>query len=255
MSTSSYELEVSATDRVGYLGKTGKGKTFLAKRFINQFEGVRIVIVDTKRTIKLPGYKVVADEDKAIKTGKCIYRPKGTTKPSDRFYRKLWARYGAKRKPNLCLYVDEMAHVTGPHSIDDHLKLMIQAGREVGVGVHWAGQQSTGVNNWALSQTEKLFVFELPVEGDRKKLAAVVGDAVEDAAHLPVGHFMAFGFPEVEGIQTSEGTETYILMLDGSKDLGEETGGRARTGKGFGRRRKDTGLQVQAVHDKQRRTG
>jgi hypothetical protein len=225
-----YDLEFLSHERVGALGKTGSGKTFFMLRLLTQFEGIRVVIVDTKRTIRLAGFKVESKEDRAVKGQKVIYRPAGRTKPRDEFYQKLWNRYGAKRKPQATLYIDEAAHVTSPHRIPQHLELIVQAGREVGMGAWWAGQQSTQINNWLLSQTEKLIVFKLPVESDRKKVAGVVGDAVEDVGAFPDYMFHAYGFPEVEGIQSSDGTETYAMSLDGAGSTslaeGAKNGGR-----------------------------
>lgn len=191
-------LEILGRERVGALGQTGSGKTHLMLQFVNGLEDRHVVIIDTKRSIQLTGYTRTSDWRKAAKPkimgGKVIYRPEAS-KPPDDFYRLLWARYSKpRRSANLTLYIDEAAHITGPGSIPDSLELILQAGREVGFGVWWAGQQSVTVNNTLLSQSEKLAVFRLPVESDRKKVANIVGKSAMLVNRLPQYHFFAYGF-------------------------------------------------------------
>lgn len=209
-----YEFDIGIDDRVGFIGITGSGKTFLAVRFLNQFSGPHVKIVDTKHALKLKGFKVTYDEKEAIKGEKIIYRPKGITKPRESFYDGLWNRYANKRKPKMLLYLDESADITSPQFIPDKLQLIVQAGRELGMGVWFAAQAPTKINNWLLSQSSYVFVFKLPVESDRKKLRNEVGDTVMDVDKLPPYHYHAYGFPEVEGITTSDGTETYVMQLE-----------------------------------------
>jgi threonine dehydrogenase-like Zn-dependent dehydrogenase len=235
-----FDLEVNANERVGALGKTGTGKTFLMTRLLTQLSGITVIVVDTKHAVRLQNFKVVYGEDakglkKALRHGKVIYRPGSKkhpkTKPDDALYNLIWSRFGALRKPDCVLYIDEMAHITSPNTIPEGLQLLLQAGREVNIGVWWSGQQGTGVNNWAISQTEKIMVFRLPSGRDRQKMASFLNDTVEDAGTLRNTEFYAFGFSEVEGIQTDEGTEAYMLYLD-KEDNGAgaipEDGGRKR---------------------------
>lgn len=244
MARDTYELEVDSNDRVGALGKTGSGKTFLMIRLITQLDGICIIIVDTKHAIQIPNFKVVYGTDikglkKALRHGKIIYRPGSRkapkTKPDEALYRLIWSRFGSKRKADCLLYIDEMAHVTTPNTIPEGLRLLIQAGREVGIGVWWAGQQGTGVNNWAISQTERIFVFRLTSGSDRAKMEKYLTETVEDVGTLENTQFHAYGFPEVEGIVTEDGTEAYILYLDKKEDDGTAAAGTAARERSRGR--------------------
>jgi hypothetical protein len=241
MARNEIELAFSPYERVGALGKTGSGKTFLMQRLVRQFEdqNIAVLIVDTKHSINMFGFLILYDEEKAVKDaakGKSvIFRPgrRGgrkknvgmRTKPTDNFYRMIWAKFGSKTRGDLLLYIDEAAHVTSANSIPEPLQLLVQAGREVGIGVWWSGQQGTGVNNWLISQTEKIMVFRLTSGSDRSKMEKFLTESVQDAGTLPPHHFHAYGFPEVEGIESDEGTETYIVFIP---DEGEKKDERNR---------------------------
>lgn len=199
---------------------TQSGKTFVLLRFVNQLQDRKVIIVDTKHNINVPGFAKVTDPYKAAKcrSGKVIYRPKGS-KPPDVFYQKVWDHYGKPRKANVTLVLDEAAHLTSPNKINEHLALLLQAGKENGCGVWWAGQQSTKINNTLISQSDKLLLFKIIVESDRKKIADAWGKAALKANDLemadPVngigGEFMAFGFPEVEPIQSDGKVDAVYL--------------------------------------------
>lgn len=206
-------LEANANERVGAVGMTGYGKTFLMLRLLVQFEGIHVIIVDSKHAIRLPGFVVVRDEKRVLKHEKVIFRPSGSPKPSEGFYRRIWGKFGSRRKPDCVLYLDEAANLTGPSVIDDGLLLLVQAGREVGIGVWWAGQQSVRINNTLISQSDKLFLFKVAVKSDRRKLAGVWGESVERSASLPKHVFLAYGIPEVEPLESHEGIEATPLRL------------------------------------------
>lgn len=207
-----YTLEISGREHVGALGVTQSGKTTALLRFLNQIRERGVIVIDTKQNVRIPNYKITTDPAQAIKIasrgGKVIYRPKGT-KPHPNFWMDIWGVFGGPRKPNVTVFVDEAGHVTSASNIDEGLALLLQAGRQNGIGVWWAAQQSTRVNNTLLSQSEKLLVFKIIVESDRKKIANAVGKAALDAHKLESadparglgGEFMAFGFPEVEPVE------------------------------------------------------
>lgn len=207
-------LEVSSTERVGALGKTGSGKSFLMLRLVSQLESV--VIIDTKREIRIPNFLVTNNPKLALSADRIIYRPGANVseKALDEFLGKVWRKYGNRAKRNMVVYIDEAAHVTSAARIGSNLKLLLQAGRSVGIGVWWSGQQVVSIHNTLISQSEKIFIFKLPVESDRQKLAGVIGGIADLAGSLENYEFIAYGIPEVEGIESDEGIEAYYLTLD-----------------------------------------
>lgn len=203
-----YTIEVLGREHVGAIGQTQSGKSYAMILLLTQIEERNVIVVDTKHNVKIPGYITTSDERKAIKGPKVIYRPT-TTKPAPSFWAGIWDTYGSPRKPNVTVFIDEAGHVTSPNKIDDKLELLVQAGKQNGVGIWWAAQQSTGVHNTLLSQSQRLLVFRVLVESDRKKIANVWGRAALDAhTQEPAipdqaigGEFMAFGFPGIEPIE------------------------------------------------------
>lgn len=220
--------DVSTNDRVGAIGDTGSGKTFLMLRLLLGITDRNVIIVDTKGTIQLHGYKIVRDMQKAVRGGNVIYRPANRTSPPPEFYYLLWARYGDKKKPALTLYIDEAANVTSSNQIPDGLSLLVTAGREVNVGVWWASQRPTGVHNTLFSQSERIFVFHTTRLSDRKKIAADTNDTALGAADLSMDNheYFAYGFPKVTGIEAEGRVEVYILRLPSDKEQAKERSNR-----------------------------
>lgn len=211
MAKNEFQAEVDTKDRVGFLGKTGSGKTFLAGRFINQLEN--IICIDTKKSLVLPGFQRTNNDRTALNGGKIVYRPKRGNLP-DNFFERVRRRYEGNRKRNVVVYIDEAGHITKPNSIDPMLRYLIQAGREGGIGIWWAAQRPAGIHNVLLSESERLLVFRLPVKSDRQKVAGIWGEGAELAGGLEPTECLAFGFPEVEPIQTDEGVEAHLLRLE-----------------------------------------
>lgn len=205
-------------EHVGAIGQTQSGKSYAMIRFVEQIKDRNVIIIDTKHNVEIPGYAKTSDERKAIKGPKVIYRPK-TTKPGGSFWSGIWDTYGSPRKPNATIFIDEAGHVTSPSQIDEKLELLVQAGKQNGVGIWWAAQQSTRVHNTLLSQSQRLLVFRVLVESDRKKIANTWGKAAmlahqQEPADPKAGiggEFMAFGFPGVEPV-TADG-DVYPIHL------------------------------------------
>ncbi len=214
-------LEIFGRERVGAIGRTGSGKSHLLMRALGQIKGRDVIVVDTKGSVRnrpaqsrhesevfLQGYSITKDWKRAAAAyregGKVIYRPTTPT-PPDEFWTRVWNEYGGTHKRNLTLYVEEAGHITGVNKIPDGLQLIFQAGREVGLGCWWGAQQSTKVHNTVLSQSEKHFIFHIPVESDRDKLKGILGKGVLRAGELDRFEFIPFGFPEISPV-ASEGT-------------------------------------------------
>jgi hypothetical protein len=214
--SSEYTLEIGTDERLGALGMTGYGKSFLVLRWVAQLE--RCIVVDTKHEIRIPGYTIIKKEDAVFSRfgspNKVIYRPRRSRLP-DSFFGRVWGRFGSPRKPKAVVYIDEAANVTTEHRIGDELKNCVQAGRSVGLGVWWSAQNSTRVNNTLLSLTDKLAIFRMNVESDRKKLGGVVGQkTAEAAAILGRYQFVTAGWPEVEAVEAEGEVNVTVLELD-----------------------------------------
>jgi DNA helicase HerA-like ATPase len=214
MARNEFYAEIGSADRVGFFGHTGSGKTFLASRFISELEN--IIAIDTKRSMAIPGFRKTTDERVALQGGKVIYRPKDG-ELEDSFWDRVRRRYEGRRRRNITVYIDEASHVTTPAKIARGLRYLVQAGREGGVGIWFAGQRPNAVNNILISEADYLFIFALRSKADRDKLAKTgeMGESVQLARGLEATELIAYNFPEVQGIQTDEGVEAHILRLEG----------------------------------------
>lgn len=181
------ELAASSDQRVGILGQTRMGKTFLAEHLLEQQP--RVVVVDSKHRVRWSGYHLTDNPVAALLADKVIYRPPGGA-PPDSFY---WEAVNTlHERGGGTLYVDEMSYVTSANRIPKGLADAFRLGGEIGVGVWYSAQESTTVHNTTLRQSELLILFYNQGASDREKLAKVTGDMAFVTAHLPKYEFVVF---------------------------------------------------------------
>lgn len=181
------ELAASSDQRVGILGQTRMGKTFLAERLLDQQK--RVVVVDSKHRVKWRGFHLTDNPMAALLTDRVIYRPPSGAPPEAWYWEvvnSLHERGGG------VLYIDEMSYITGPNKIPKGLADAFRLGGEIGVGVWFSAQESTSVHNTTLRQAEMLIMFYNQGASDREKLAKVTGDMAHVTAYLPKYEFVVF---------------------------------------------------------------
>lgn len=183
----SLELVASSDQRVGILGQTRMGKTFLAEHLLAQQP--RVIVVDSKHRVKWKGYHLTDNPVAALLADRVIYRPPGGA-PPDSFY---WEAVNTlHERGGGVLYIDEMSYVTSANRIPKGLADAFRLGGEIGVGVWFAAQESTTVHNTTLRQAEMLILFYNQGASDRDKLSKVTGDMAHVTAYLPKYEFVVF---------------------------------------------------------------
>lgn len=180
------ELSLTNDLRVGALGRTGSGKTFLIQHLLE--EQPRVIIVDSKHRVNFPGYYLTRDAKAAILEPKTIYRPDG--KVPNTFWEDAFT--ALQESKGGILYIDELAEVTSPSYMPEGLKSIFRLGRELGVGVWWAAQSATEIFNTAIRQSDVLVLFLNVGASDRDKVIKTAGDIGEVTAHLPLMEFVVF---------------------------------------------------------------
>lgn len=181
------ELAAGSDTRLGLLGQTRMGKTFLAEHLLE--DQPRVVVVDSKHRVHWRGYHLTDNPVAALLEDKVIYRPKGGAPPEEWWeeaVRSLAARGGG------VIYVDEMAFIVSPNRITKGLGDAFRLGGELGVGVWFSAQESTTIHNTTLRQAEMLVLFYNQGKSDRDKLAGVTGDMAHATAYLPKYEFVVF---------------------------------------------------------------
>lgn len=180
------ELVLQSNMRVGMFGRTGSGKTVLAKALLE--DQPRVIVVDDKHMVNFPGYYMTKDPKAALLKPKVIYRPEGKV-PNSFWEDALTTLHDAGGG---IIYIDELAEESSPNYMADGLKTLFRLGRELGVGVWYAAQSATEVFNTAIRQSDILVLFLNVGASDRDKIIKTAGDIGEVTAHLDLYDFVVF---------------------------------------------------------------
>ena len=187
------DFRIRSNDRVALVGKTGSGKTYMARHLLAGLN--RFVAFDPKGTIGLAegpdswnvepwsgaGYKKLQQG----KNARLVVPGPG---PDDDPFA-YWMPFlrAIFELGNITLYIDEMYAVNRPGTFPSaELMALYTRGRELGIGVFAATQRPTLVPLVMLSECEWLFTFRLLLEQDRKRMAEICGPAVLNA--IPNGY-------------------------------------------------------------------
>lgn len=159
-------------------GRTGSGKTWLARKYLAGYE--HVFVLDTKGTLDWPEVpreeitivKHLKDVLK-VKTPKCIYKPVPEELELDfydQFFKFIYNR------GNTIVWIDEVMSVT-PNSqkIPFWYKAILTRGRELGVAAWSLTQRPAGINLLPISEASHIIAFDLNLPQDRKRLAEVSG--------------------------------------------------------------------------------
>lgn len=213
---------LKASSRVLIAGKTGSGKTWLAKRLL--WNVPRLVFIDAKSTLNnwrsTPFSRKKWREFMEGAEGRWrIQVP--IVDDTDSWYERLFEQlYRAK---DLTLYIDEVYAVIPPgNRIGKWLNALITRGRERNIGVWAATQRPTWIPLALISEADYLFVFRLQLAADRLRLAEIGGElltkqvkhphgfyVVDTSATLPVYYRQAIDFnPDKRYTSSSEPTLT-----------------------------------------------
>lgn len=176
--------------RVGAIGRTGCGKTFAMEHFLSDQKNV--IVVDSKHRVDWKGYWLTTTPLAAlaaVESGrKVILRH---TAP---IFDSFWVRAMQVLNENGggVIYIDELPEIVTANFMPTGLKTVFRLGRELGVAVWWSGQESTGVHNTALRQSDVLFLFLNHGASDRDKLIKTAGDIGEVTGHLGLREFVVY---------------------------------------------------------------
>ena len=195
-------IKIKASDRVAFIGKTGSGKTELAKFFLSMLN--RVLVIDTKHTFKMEGFKKSWSIPFISKSFRLIVRPK---RSEDEKLLELLEQ--ANREKNLTIYIDELSTLTEyfPESTA-YLADIVRTGREKRVAV-WSGmQRPRGTPRVFLSETETFFCFSLRAREDREYIKGFAGDEVM----LRIPRFNFWYIPADDESAT-------LMMLDTNKQV------------------------------------
>lgn len=180
-------LTVRNDQRVGAIGRTQSGKTFLMERLCAEQKNV--LVIDSKERVNWSGYYLTYDLRATLLEPRTTYRHQNARIP-DTYW--MTAVESLHERGGGVIYIDELPVLTGPNKISPGLQNAFRLGAEIGVGVWWAAQEATGVHNTALRQSEVLFLFVNQGASDRDKLIRNVGVMGEVTASLAPREFVVY---------------------------------------------------------------
>ncbi len=174
--SNSLHIEIREDQRAAIVGKTGSGKTYLARRMLRPLR--RLVVLDPKGTLHKWGLeewdrgsrKRLADgEDVRVR----VALEAGTN--PNRFWEAVMQE--VYEAADVFVYIDEAyGVVTGPNP-GEYLQAIWTRGREFRVGAIAASQRPKRIPLIMLSEADHLFVFRLGLKADRDFMAEFVPEA------------------------------------------------------------------------------
>lgn len=186
-------LTLRSDQRVGSIGRTQSGKTFAMERLLADQKNV--LVIDSKHRVKWDGYYLTYNLRSALVERKTIFRHASGAIPDGFWMRAVtWIH----ERGGGVIYIDEIPVLTGPNKIQPGLAEAFRMGAEIGVGIWWSAQESTGIHNTVMRQSEIVLLFLNVGASDRDKVIKTYGDIGEITAHLRPHTFVVvenFGEP------------------------------------------------------------
>jgi MoxR-like ATPase len=169
--------KILTTEHVFIPGRTGSGKTFLARQYLAAFNNV--IALDTKATLKwaeIPDVKVFTKlkDLMKFKEGKAIYRP--CFEELNKEYYEAFFKWIYFRQNTIC-WVDEIMSICENASyIPEYMKAIYTRGRERNTSIWGLTQRPKTIPLVCMSEATHFFIFDLNLEADRRRVAEVVGN-------------------------------------------------------------------------------
>lgn len=194
------KIEFSETDKIFAMGRSGCGKSYLAKRIQEKYP--RKIIFDTLYEYDTKGADVAENFISFCEKLKKINKEK--TKNFTLIYRldldsddntaeldealKLIYYLG-----DCLVVIEEVQIFATSHNLPKWLKNMVLTGRHQKIGVLFTSQRMGEINKTVLSQCSHLFIGNMVEQNDQRYISGFIGDDVSELAGLEDREFIYFG--------------------------------------------------------------
>lgn len=175
-------VTIKHNERVFIAGKTGSGKTYLARRLLRPYR--RLVVIDTKGTLGGWGLEPWdRDARRKLRRGepiraRVLFDLVDPTEAIRDLFQDLY-EIARDQAGSFVLYIDETYGVVDfGGKPDPGMTALYTRGRELGIGVWSATQRPFGVPLIMKSEAEHHFMFRLVLARDRDHMAEFMGEEV-----------------------------------------------------------------------------
>lgn len=171
-------IEIRPDQHVLICGMNGSGKSTLLRVLTYGYS--RLVVIDPKHEEEVPRALVAYTPEQfrqlwPQRSPRVVFRP-DPEDPKHRDVDEVIRRCLAYK--NVRIAIHETVDYAQASWVVPSLRRAYMIGRSLNVGIAAASQRPIGLHNVAISEAAHVFVFRLQLEGDRAKLAGVLGDAV-----------------------------------------------------------------------------
>lgn len=195
-------FKISPSDRVSIVGKTGSGKTYLARRLLSNMalEAKKlpfyypVIILDNKghmETFRGFGKRIrrlKKLKDALVSSVPIITYTPDETEQNEKYYTGFFDFLYKLNVPML-VYVDELALVGTGNDMPESYEKFMKQGRERMQALWAATQNPVFVAHDFFSNADHFFIFDLMLESDRNKMAAFAGSPVKERPEDKHGYF------------------------------------------------------------------
>ncbi len=201
-------VRLGRNDRGTLIGKTGSGKTTLARFLLEDYHKPYSVTWNPKNSDAVNSWYhkqyYTLDELFEAKEQRLIYTPHYSKAEDEADQEKFF--YWIYERKYTRVYVDEATSVVGGTSPPRFLTAIVNRGRERGISSLIATQRPKRVPLNILSEAEHFYIFKLLLLDDRKRVEEICGITVEQQAQLNDYEFFYFNI--------SRGLFPHKLKLD-----------------------------------------
>ena len=166
-------------ERGAIIGRTGTGKSFLARHLLPT-RGA-LAIIDPKRGFDVPKVPVFENAKEIIrrKPPRFIYRPNAEHMTDIAAYDAVY-KYCYERG-EITVYTDDVVGIMERQRFPHYLQVCYQMGRAKNVAMLSAFQRPSWLPGFMMSEANRLYVFPLSYPADKKKVSEMVPGYAPDS--------------------------------------------------------------------------